>query len=129
MKDKNKLLIIDDEEDFCFFIKANLEARGDYKVRTATSGDEGLQMAESFQPHLILLDIIMPGMHGFEVLKRLKENDKTMHIPALMLTAKLDEDSRKTASGLYCDGYVTKPVQIEDLLARIEKTLSLRRLK
>ncbi len=126
---KNRILIIDDEKDLCFFIKANLEARGSYSVKVASSGEDGLYLAERFKPHLIILDIIMPVMDGFKVLEELKKNHKTMTIPVLMLSAKHDDESKIEASGLYCEGYVTKPVRIEDLQSRMRKILSLRRLK
>ena len=126
---KNRILIIDDEKDLCFFLKANLEARGDYTVKVATSGEDGLYLAERFKPHLVILDIIMPVMDGFKVLEELKKNPKTMAFPVLMLSAKHDDESKIEASGLYCEGYVTKPVRIDDLLARMTKILKLRRLK
>jgi DNA-binding response OmpR family regulator len=126
---KNRVLVIDDEKDLCFFLKANLEARGEYRVKAANSGEDGLYLAERFKPHLIVLDIIMPVMNGFEVLEQLKRNPKTMAIPVLMLSAKHDDESKIEASGLYCEGYVTKPVQADDLLARVKVILNLRRLK
>ena len=125
---KSKILIIDDEVDFGYFVKANLEARGPLKVKTASSGEEGLLMAQRFKPDLILLDIIMPDMDGMEVLAQLKEMEKTMFIPVLMLTARQDDSTKVEASGLYCEGYMTKPIQIQDLQAKIEKILELRRL-
>ncbi len=124
---KNKVLIIDDEKDLCFFLKANLEVRGDYQVKVANSGEDGLQLAERFKPDLIILDIIMPVMDGFRVLDELKKNYRTMHIPVLMLSAKHDDESKIEAAGLYCEGYVTKPVQVEDLQARIQKIVRLRK--
>ena len=126
---KNRILIIDDEKDLCFFLKANLEARGNYVVKVASSGEDGLYLAERFKPHLIILDIMMPVMDGFKVLEELKKNPKTMAIPALMLSAKHDDESKIEASGLYSEGYVTKPVQIDDLRNRIRKILKLRKLK
>ena len=126
---KSKILIIDDEADFCFFIKANLEARGPHRVKTALSGEEGLDLAASFKPHLIILDIIMPGTDGIEVLGALKKDPKTMAIPVLMLSAKHDDDTKVQSAGLYCEGYVTKPVAVDELMARIGKILELRRLE
>ena len=126
---KNRILIVDDEKDLCFFLKANLEARGEYSVKVASSGEDGLYLAERFKPHLVILDIIMPVMDGFKVLEELKKNRKTMAIPVLMLSAKHDDESKIEASGLYCEGYVTKPVRIDDLLARMTKILKLRRQK
>ncbi len=125
---RNRILIIDDERDFCFFVKANLEARGGFKVETAHSGEEGLDLAASFKPHVIVLDIIMPEMDGFKVLEALKRDPKTMQIPVLMLSARHDDDSKIEAAGLYGESYLTKPVRIDDLLAGLKKILDLRRL-
>ena len=98
-------------------------------MKVATSGEDGLYLAQRFKPHLVILDIIMPVMDGFKVLEELKKNPKTMAIPVLMLSAKHDDESKIEASGLYCEGYVTKPVRIDDLLARMTKILKLRRLR
>lgn len=124
-----KILIIDDEKDFCAIVKANLELSRDYNVITATSGKDGLRTAERDKPDLILLDIMMPEIDGFEVLKRLKENDKTVSIPVIMLTAKGDQESQEKAMQLYDEDYIVKPVEtallkskIEDVLARFKKS-------
>jgi DNA-binding response OmpR family regulator len=118
-----KVLIIDDEEDLTFFVKANLELAGDYEVNIANSGKEGLKIAARYKPDLILLDIMMPHMDGFEVLERLKNTPKTTSIPVIMLTAKGDEDSKVKSATLYNEGYIVKPVQIEFLKAKIEEVL------
>jgi DNA-binding response OmpR family regulator len=117
------VLIIDDEEDLTFFVKANLELAGDYEVNIANSGKEGLKIAARYKPDLILLDIMMPHMDGFEVLERLKNTPKTTSIPVIMLTAKGDEDSKVKSATLYNEGYIVKPVQIEFLKAKIEEVL------
>jgi len=118
-----KVLIIDDEEDLTFFVKANLELAGDYEVNIANSGKEGLKIAARYKPDLILLDIMMPHMDGFEVLERLKNTPKTTSIPVIMLTAKGDEDSKVKSATLYNECYIVKPVQIEFLKAKIEEVL------
>jgi len=84
---KKKILIVDDEPDFADMIKMRLEAN-DYEVVTANDGVEGLRKAEEENPNLILLDIMMPGMDGYEVLRRLKRGEGTQYIPIVMLTAK-----------------------------------------
>ena len=121
---KRKVLLIDDEEDFSRIVKMNLELLdADYFVERANNGKEGLKKADSFKPDLILLDIMMPKMDGFEVLKRLKENPDTSATPVIMLTAKSDEESRLQASQLYNEDYITKPIEASDLKARIEGVL------
>jgi len=121
-----KILIIDDEEDFCYFAKKNLEAISNYEIITANKGKKGIQIARKEKPDLILLDIMMPGIDGFEVLKRLKANEKTLNIPVIMLTAKDEDESKIKAAGLYCEDYLVKPVEKLVLRAKIQKVLSLR---
>ncbi len=121
-----KVLIIDDEEDLTFFVKANLELSGQYKVVIATRGKEGIKIARRYKPDIILLDIMMPQMSGFEVLEQLKKNPATLSIPVIMLTAKGDDESKLKASGLYNEEYIIKPVKIDYLKNRIEEVLSRR---
>ena len=123
-----KILIIDDEEDLTFFVKANLELSGKFEVLIANSGKEGIRMAKRYNPDLILLDIMMPGMDGFEVLKSLKKIDSTVAIPVVMLTAKDDDDSKIQAAGLYNEEYIVKPVRIDALKTKIEEVFKLRGL-
>lgn len=126
---KKKILIIDDEEDLTFFVKANLELVGDYEVIIATSGKEGVAIASSQNVDLILLDIMMPKMDGFEVLEKIKESKRTLAIPVIMLTAKGDIDSKLKAAGLYDEDYIVKPVQVEILKIKIEEALKRRSLE
>jgi len=121
---KRKVLMVEDEEDFSRIVKMNLELLdADYFVERANCGKEGLKKAVAFQPDVILLDIMMPKMDGFEVLKRLKDNPDTSAIPVIMLTAKTDEESKLQASQLYNEDYVTKPIEAPDLKAKIEDIL------
>ncbi|MCQ9205505.1 MAG: response regulator [Omnitrophica bacterium] len=118
-----KILIIDDEEDLTFFVKANLELAGDYEVEVAINGRDGIKLASREKFDLILLDIMMPHMDGFEVLEALKKNKKTLSTPVIMLTAKGDEKSRLRAAGLYDEDYIVKPVQIDFLKSKIDEAL------
>lgn len=120
-----KILIVDDEEDFCYFVKKNLEAISNYEIITTTKGKKGLQIARKEKPDLILLDIMMPGIDGHEVLKRLKKSEKTQNIPVIMLTAKDEDDSKIKALGSYCEDYIVKPVENIVLKAKIHKVLSI----
>jgi DNA-binding response OmpR family regulator len=122
-----KILIVDDEEDFCYFVKRNLEAISNYEIITATKGRKGIQIARKEKPDLILLDIMMPGINGFEVLKRLKGNEKTRKIPIIMLTAKDEDDSIIRALGSFCDDYIVKPIENVVLKGKIHKVLSIKR--
>lgn len=121
-----KILIIDDEKDFSYLIKANLQLISNYKIITANRGKKGIRAALREEPDLILLDVMMPGIDGFEVLKRLKENEKTYHIPVIMLTAKNEDESKIRASSLYADDYIVKPIQTKALKAKIHRVLSIK---
>lgn len=122
---EKKILIIDDEEDFCYFVKKNLEAISNFEIITATRGKKGIQLARKKKPDLILLDIMMPGIDGLEVLKRLKKSEKTQNIPVIMLTAKDEDESKVRALGSFCDDYIVKPVENVVLKGKIHKVLSL----
>jgi DNA-binding response OmpR family regulator len=120
MTEKKKILLIDDEEDFCFFVKKNLEATGEFVVLYATDPRKGIKIARTETFDLILLDIKMPKRDGFQVLEILKKDDKTLSIPVVMLTAVEDDESKIKASSLYDEEYITKPVSYETLRARID---------
>jgi len=119
------ILVVDDSPMIVDVFVAMLE-RGGYRPIAAYSGEECLEVLKDVKPDLILLDIMMPGMDGFEALKRLKNDERTYHIPVIMLTAKNEDESKIKASGLYADDYIVKPVEIKTLKAKIHKILSLR---
>lgn len=121
-----KMLVIDDEKDFGYFLKQNFELAGGYSVTVATNGRDGIAAATRDRPDLILLDVIMPDMSGFEVLKELKENRPTAAIPVIMLTAVDTEEAKGKALGLYNEDYIVKPVAISDLKAKVDEILSRR---
>ncbi|MDD3295736.1 MAG: response regulator [Candidatus Omnitrophica bacterium] len=117
-----KILAIDDEKDFCFFTKKNLERAG-YEVFTVSDGKSGIKVAKEQRPDLILLDIMMPGIDGFEVLEILKKDSNTCHIPVVMLTGRDDEESKSRAKKLLNEDYLIKPVEIENLREKVESIL------
>ena len=121
-----KILIIDDEKDFCVLLKKNIELSGDYKVITATGNNLSLWMSKCryHKPQVILLDISMPCMDGFQILRMLKKDSITANIPVVILTARSDVHSEVRAEGLHCDGYFIKPVEVSNLLAKIEEILA-----
>jgi len=121
-----KILMIDDEKEFCMVVKQNLEMKGDYCVEIAMDGKSGIAAALRSKPDLILLDIIMPGIGGFEVLRELKGKKETTSIPVVMLTAVGSEEAKEKALGLYDEDYIVKPVLIKDLDAKIKAVLSRR---
>jgi len=121
-----KILIIDDEKDFGFFIKQNLELLGSYNVIVATNGKDGIAAAMRYKPDLILLDVIMPKMSGFEVLQALKEHKETTMMPVIMLTAVDTDEAKEKALGLYNEDYIVKPVAISELKAKVDAVLARR---
>jgi DNA-binding response OmpR family regulator len=120
------ILIIDDEKEVCRIAKEALERLGDYKVLAAYDGNKGLDMAKQAKPDLVLLDLDlgMSSMNGFHVLESLKNDSETYHIPVVMLTAKDDDAFRIASSRLYSEEYITKPVSVTELKARIDTILA-----
>ena len=118
-----KILIIDDEEDLCLFVKQNLEISGRYAVTFKTSGKDGLESVAGDRPDLILLDLIMPKMGGFEVLKKLRASEATKQIPVVILTAVGYDLSKERAKSFSVEGYLVKPVFAKDLLAKVNEVL------
>ncbi|MFA5337246.1 MAG: response regulator [Candidatus Omnitrophota bacterium] len=120
---KVKILIIDDEENFCKLVKMNLELDKDFIVEIAIDGKKGIDLAKKFKPDAIILDIMMPKMSGFEVLGKLKKDSKTIAIPVIMLSAKEDIDFQFKAAQLYDELYLVKPIDAPTLKGKIEEVL------
>ncbi|MFA6469773.1 MAG: response regulator transcription factor [Bacteroidota bacterium] len=118
---KQKILIADDERDIVDFLKYNLEKEG-FDVLTAKNGIEALSQAKK-NPNLILLDVMMPEMDGLEVVRTLKKNPSTAHIPVVFLTARGADVDEIVGLELGADDYITKPVSIPKLIARIKLVL------
>ena len=120
-----KVLLIDDEADFCELLKANLEEAGEFEVLTTVNPQEGLQLARREHPDIILLDILMPGMDGGIVAETLKRDSSTSNIPIIFLTAIVtaDEIGRdgKQIKGKY---FYAKPVDSNSLIALIKRVLA-----
>lgn len=123
------ILAIDDYQDNLIVLKALLtNVLPDMRLFMARSGKEGLEIAQQQQPDVILLDIIMPGMDGYEVCRRLKAQQATQHIPIMMMTAiKTDTESRVKALELGADVFVSKPFDQAELVAQINAMLRIKR--
>ncbi|HIH87006.1 MAG TPA: response regulator [Methanosarcinales archaeon] len=119
---RQKILIVDDELDTLIPLKRALEAE-DYLVVEASSGMEAIEKTRSNHPDLILLDLMMPGMDGFEVCNVLKDDTLTGSIPIIMLTAKGEIDDKIEGIETGADDYVTKPFDLSELKARIKMIL------
>ncbi len=124
--DKRKILLIDDEKDLCALTKRLLEKVSDYTVDTAASGKEGLSLAKESKPDLIVLDIVMPGMDGFEVLEELKKDAVLTQVPVIILSGKSDADSKIKALELYNEMFLVKPVTALELKTKIDEVLNMR---
>jgi len=112
-----KILIIDDEMDFIDLLKARLEAEG-YEIIAACDGAQGLEKAKEEKPDLILLDIMMPKMDGYQVCRFLKFDEAFKHIPIIMLSARSQAQDQKKGTEVGADAYVTKPFDNADLLKK-----------
>jgi two-component system phosphate regulon response regulator PhoB len=120
--DKENILIVDDEEDVLELVQYNLTREG-YNTIAAVSGEEAVNKAKTALPDLVILDLMLPGMDGFEVCRRLKSDSKTQMIPIIMLTAKSEESDVVVGLELGADDYVTKPFSPKVLIARVRRTL------
>ena len=116
---KKVILLVDDEPGVVSLIGDYLTMRG-YSIYAAHDGKEGLKMAKRIMPDLIILDIMMPHMDGYEVLERLKKDENTVSIPVIMLSAKASDKDKLKAMELYSEIYITKPFELADLREKIE---------
>ncbi|GAB6906377.1 DNA-binding response regulator in two-component regulatory system with PhoR (or CreC) [Desulfosarcina cetonica] len=119
---KEKILVVDDEEDILELVRYNL-AREGYAVACAASGEEALKAAESEAVDLIVLDLMLPGIDGLEVARRLRQNPATKETPIVMLTAKGEEADVVAGLELGADDYVTKPFSPRILIARMRAVI------
>ena len=115
----SKILVIEDEKPISDIIKFNLEKEG-FEILTAFDGIEGLSLARSIDVDLILLDIMLPGMDGFEVCKKVREQS---NVPIIMATAKAEEVDKVLGLEFGADDYITKPFSIRELTARIKANI------
>ena len=118
----SKILIIEDEAKIARFIELELAHEG-YEVQSAGDGVAGLKAVQSFKPDLLVLDLMLPGLSGIEVCRRLRASEDTNTLPILMLTAKDDVSDKVMGLDMGADDYMTKPFAIEELLARIRMLL------
>jgi two-component system, OmpR family, alkaline phosphatase synthesis response regulator PhoP len=123
---KESILVVEDEDDIRELLRYNLEKEG-YQVFGAATGEEALKKVRVRLPDLILLDLMLPGLDGLEVCRRLKGEAQTRHLPLVMLTAKGEEADIVTGLELGADDYVTKPFSPRVLLARLRAALRRRR--
>ncbi|KYK27751.1 chemotaxis protein CheY [Thermoplasmatales archaeon SG8-52-1] len=121
----NKIMIVDDDPSINYTIKRGIEGlNSDYEIITIESGKKCLELLENDQiPDLIVLDIMMPELSGWETFQKIREKLSSDELPIIFLTARKDQVAEK-AGGFLGEDYIEKPVKIEDLLERIEKVLN-----
>ncbi|MDY6958657.1 MAG: response regulator [Halobacteriota archaeon] len=120
--DRTKILIVDDEIDSLKSLKMALEFEG-YAVVEAMNGPSAMDMVHSEHPDLVLLDLMMPVMDGYEVCQKLKEDSMTSHVPVIMLTCVSEVDNKIEGIEVGADDYVTKPFNLSELKARVKMVL------
>ena len=118
-----KILVIEDEQNIQKLIRVNLTARG-YQVLVAPDGEKGLSLAQLEHPDLILLDLMLPGMSGWDVLIALKANPKLRKIPVIIMTALEQEREEDKVRSMRAAGYLMKPFSVGELIHEVERVLT-----
>jgi CheY-like chemotaxis protein len=121
-KAKKRILLVDDSETVLMLARMILKG-GSYELVAASDGKEGVEKALALKPDLILMDLIMPRMNGFEAIRKLRDHDDTRSIPILIVTTKGEEESMETGYVSGCNDYITKPIDSLELLTKIRSFL------
>jgi two-component system cell cycle response regulator DivK len=122
-----RILYVEDNEDNVYMLKMRLELTDEFEVLVAEDGEKGCAMAASERPDLILMDLEMPVIDGWEATRRLKSKAETRHIPVIGLSAHALAGEREKALAAGCEDFDTKPVEFDRLLAKIKKLLEQKR--
>jgi CheY-like chemotaxis protein len=122
-----KVLYVEDNDDNVFMLKMRLELLGDFEVLTAEDGEKGCQMAAAERPDIILMDLEMPNVDGWEATRRLKGNPQTCDIPVIALSAHALAGEREKALAAGCNEFDTKPIEFDRLVATLRRVLAHRK--
>jgi CheY-like chemotaxis protein len=122
-----KLLYVEDNDDNVYMLKMRLELLGDIEVLTAEDGEKGCEAAAKEQPDIILMDLEMPNVDGWEATQRLKRDPQTQNIPIIALSAHALAGSREKALAAGCDEFDTKPIEFDRLVATVRRVLANRK--
>ena len=122
-----KVLYVEENDDNIYMLKMRLELLGDFEVLTAENGERGCEVAASEQPDIILMDLEMPIIDGWEATRRLKGNPQTRSIPVIALSAHALAGEREKALAAGCDEFDTKPIEFDRLVATLRRILAVRR--
>jgi excisionase family DNA binding protein len=123
-RERKRILIVDDEPAVVGFIEGTLRLEGDYELATAYDGFEAGHQLIAFQPDLIILDLMLPGVDGFEVCQRVKTNPDTQHVRILAVTGFATEENIEKALQAGADDYLEKPLKLEDLTVKVQQLLA-----
>lgn len=121
--DKKKIMVVDDESDFLFITKLNLEQTGKFEVLTLPNAKDILSQFHNFKPHLILLDLLMPGVGGLDACEMLNRDPQGKGVPIIILSALNKDVDKLRAYKAGVVDYLNKPIESKDLIVRIEKAL------
>jgi two-component system, cell cycle response regulator DivK len=119
-----KVLYVEDNDDNVFMLKMRLELLGDFEVLTAEDGEKGCEMAAAERPDIILMDLEMPVVDGWEATRRLKGNTQTRDIPIIALSAHALAGEREKALAAGCNEFDTKPIEFDRLIATVRRILA-----
>ena len=122
-----KLLYVEDNDDNIYMLKMRLELLGDFEVLTAENGERGCEVAAAERPDIILMDLEMPVMDGWEATRRLKGNPQTSDIPVIAFSAHALAGERSKALAAGCNEFETKPIEFDRLVATIRRILAVRK--
>lgn len=122
MQNNNRILLVDDEKDILEFLSYNLKKEG-FEVATCSNGQMALDKLDEFQPHLIVLDVMMPGMDGIETCENIRSNSKYDHIIITFLTARAEDYSQVAGLEAGADDYINKPIKPKVLVSRVKALL------
>ena len=123
MSTAKKILAVDDENDVLLIIKTALVSEG-FEVKTASGGTDALAIAPEFQPDLVIVDMMMPEMTGFEVLKEIRAIPELKQIPVIMLTGVADKEKIREAINVGISYYIVKPFEFHDLISKVKLAIS-----
>ncbi|MDD5691654.1 MAG: response regulator [Candidatus Omnitrophica bacterium] len=122
--DKKRILIIDDEEEFCNLVKKNIDRTGEFEVTIATNGEDGIKIARNIKPDLILLDIVMPDMDGSDVASLIKNDQSIKDTPIVFLTAIVREEEASSQASLTREySLLAKTATVGELIACIKNNI------
>lgn len=126
MTKKTRVMIVDDEADFLILVKLCLEETNKFEVLTSSNANNIVSQARAFEPDVILLDILMPGVSGLEACALLRADPRAKRVPVIMLSALDSDHAKRIAADAGSSGFLTKPIGKKDLIGEIEKAVGSR---